>query len=72
MSDELGGPPDKPLPREPSAHIDTSISSPNANSTLVTNNLHEKSDDGVAVPHETTNDGENSLQTFSSPSNPDM
>ncbi|XP_076679388.1 tyrosine-protein phosphatase non-receptor type 2-like isoform X1 [Andrena cerasifolii] len=71
-NDELGGPPDKPLPREPSAHIDTSISSPNANSTVVTNNSHEKSGDGVTVPRETTNDGENSLQTFSSPSNPDM
>ncbi|XP_043248342.1 tyrosine-protein phosphatase non-receptor type 1 isoform X1 [Colletes gigas] len=70
-NDELGGPPDKPLPREPSAPTETSTSPPPANSTKITNNLHEKSSDGVAVPNETTSDGENSLQTVSPPSSPD-
>ncbi|XP_029055536.2 tyrosine-protein phosphatase non-receptor type 1 isoform X3 [Osmia bicornis bicornis] len=70
-NDELGGPPDKPLPREPSAPTETSTSSPVANSTIITNNLHEKNSDGVVVPNENTSDGENSLQTISPPSSPD-
>ncbi|XP_076242447.1 tyrosine-protein phosphatase non-receptor type 2-like isoform X2 [Calliopsis andreniformis] len=68
-NDELGGPPNKPLPREPSIHTDST--SPNANSTLITNNSHDKSSDSVTVPNDTTSDGENSLQTFSPPSSPD-
>lgn len=72
MLDELGGPPNKPLPREPSVHTDTSVTSPNANSALITNNSHEKSTDGVTVPNESTSDGENSVQTYSPPSSPDV
>lgn len=71
MLDELGGPPDKPLPREPSVHTETSTNPPPVNSTIITNNLHEKSSDGVTVPNEITSDGENSLQTISPPSSPD-
>ncbi|XP_076171406.1 tyrosine-protein phosphatase non-receptor type 2-like isoform X1 [Ptiloglossa arizonensis] len=70
-NDELGGPPDKPLPREPSVHTETSTNPPPVNSTIITNNLHEKSSDGVTVPNEITSDGENSLQTISPPSSPD-
>ncbi|XP_078040684.1 tyrosine-protein phosphatase non-receptor type 2-like isoform X2 [Augochlora pura] len=50
-NDELGGPPDKPLPSEPPIQTETSA---------------------VSMPNETTSDGENSLQTSSPPSSPDM
>ncbi|XP_076385734.1 tyrosine-protein phosphatase non-receptor type 2 isoform X2 [Megachile rotundata] len=70
-NDELGGPPDKPLPREPLVPTETTTTSPIVNSTVITNNLHEKNSDGVVVPNENTSDGENSLQTISPPSSPD-
>lgn len=72
MIDEIGGPPDKPLPREPPPQTETSTSSSPANSTAVANNLHENSSDSISVPNEITSDGENSLQTCSPPSSPDV
>ncbi|CAK9797590.1 Tyrosine-protein phosphatase non-receptor type 1 [Anthophora quadrimaculata] len=73
-NDEVSGPPDKPLPREPSVPTETSTTSlqTGANSTVITNNLHERNSDGVVVPNENTSDGENSLQTISPPSSPDV
>lgn len=75
ISDELTGPPDKPLPREPSIQTETSITSnlqTGVNSTVITNNVHEQNSDGVVVPNDNTSDGENSIQTISPPSSPDM
>ncbi|KAG9434581.1 tyrosine-protein phosphatase non-receptor type 61F [Apis mellifera carnica] len=74
-NDELTGPPDKPLPREPSIQTETSITSnlqTGVNSTVITNNVHEQNSDGVVVPNDNTSDGENSIQTISPPSSPDM
>ncbi|KOC63138.1 Tyrosine-protein phosphatase non-receptor type 1 [Habropoda laboriosa] len=73
-NEEVSGPPDKPLPREPSVSTETSTTSPQtgANSTVITNNLHERNSDGVVVPNDNTSDGENSLQTISPPSSPDV
>ncbi|XP_076649662.1 tyrosine-protein phosphatase non-receptor type 2 isoform X2 [Halictus rubicundus] len=70
-NDELGGPPDKPLPSEPPIQTETSTTVSSANSTVITNNVHENNSDGVAVPNETTSDGENSLQTSSPSFSPD-
>ncbi|CAL7935819.1 unnamed protein product [Xylocopa violacea] len=73
-NDELSGPPDKPLPREPLVHREALTTNPQsgANSTLITNNLHEQNSDGVLVPNDNVSDGENSLQTISPPSSPDV
>ncbi|KAG6800427.1 tyrosine-protein phosphatase non-receptor type 61F [Apis mellifera caucasica] len=74
-NDELTGPPDKPLPREPSIQTETSITSnlqTGVNSTVITNNVHEQNSDGVVVPNDNASDGENSIQTISPPSSPDM
>lgn len=74
-NDELTGPPDKPLPREPSIQTETSITSSlqtGVNSTVITNNVHEQNSDSVVVPNDNASDGENSIQTISPPSSPDM
>lgn len=74
ISDELSGPPDKPLPREPPVHTETSTTTPQtgANSTVITNSVHETNSHGVVVSDENTSDGENSIQTNSPPSSPDV
>ena len=67
---DINGPPDKPLPREPSSRLDATASSPQANSTSLSNNVH-KNAEGVFVPGESASDGENSFQTVSPPSSPE-
>ncbi|XP_043286116.1 tyrosine-protein phosphatase non-receptor type 2 isoform X2 [Venturia canescens] len=66
-----GGPPDKPLPREPPTNSEPTTSPPPSNSRSIPNNLHEQGDDSVAVPSESSGDGDNSFQTISPPSSPD-
>lgn len=62
------------MPREPSIQTETSIASntTGANSTVIINNVHEQNSDGVVVPNDNVSDGENSIQTISPPSSPDM
>ncbi|KAG7189823.1 hypothetical protein KM043_017483 [Ampulex compressa] len=70
-NDELAGPPDKPLPREPLICTDTCSSPPSINSMCTTNNLHEQNSDSATLPNDSTSDGENTFQTSSPPSSPD-
>ncbi|KAL6267830.1 hypothetical protein P5V15_000902 [Pogonomyrmex californicus] len=68
-NDELGGPPDKPLPSEPPNHVELST---DMKSTSVTNCIGEQNADDVAVPDEAlSDDAENSSLTNNSPSNSD-
>lgn len=62
------------MPREPSIQTETSIASntTGANSTVIINNVYEQNSDGVVVPNDNVSDGENSIQTISPPSSPDM
>lgn len=70
ITEELGGPPDKPLPSEPPNHVDLST---DANlSTSITNCVGEQNaDDGVVLDESLSDDAENSILTNNSPSNSD-
>ncbi|XP_014608533.1 PREDICTED: tyrosine-protein phosphatase non-receptor type 2 isoform X3 [Polistes canadensis] len=70
-NDELGGPPDKPLPREPSTCTQPSTSPPPTNSTSITNKIHEQNSDGAVSSADIVNDSENSFHANSPPSSPD-
>lgn len=71
IADELGGPPDKPLPREPSICTQPSTSPPPTNSTSIANKLHEQNSDGAVSSADIVNDSESSFHTVSPPSSPD-
>ncbi|XP_015607014.1 tyrosine-protein phosphatase non-receptor type 2 isoform X2 [Cephus cinctus] len=68
--EDISGPPDKPLPREPPTYTEPSTSPPE-NSTSIQNSLQEQNSDAAALPGEATSDGENSFKTISPPSSPD-
>ncbi|KAL0115691.1 hypothetical protein PUN28_010907 [Cardiocondyla obscurior] len=69
-NDDVGGPPDKPLPCEPPNHADLST---NTNlSTSTTNCIAEQNlDDGMVLDEALSDDAENSIIKNNSPSNSD-
>lgn len=70
--DQLNGPPDKPLPREPPTSIEPCTSPPSTDSTSIANNLYDEDSDGAAVSDEIISDNvEKDLQMDNSPSNID-
>lgn len=69
ITDELSGPPDKPLPSEPPNHVELS---PDARSTSITNCVGEQNaDDGIVLDETLSDDAENSFLTNNSSSNSD-
>jgi len=70
ITDELGGPPDKPLPSEPPNHIE--LSTDTNLSTSIINCVGEQNvDDGVVLDESVSDDAENSVLINNSPSNLD-
>lgn len=67
LTGDINGPPNKPLPSEPPSHSDLISNSSQANSTFLSNNVHENNED---VAQSGESGGENSCQT-SPPSSPD-
>ncbi|XP_011881025.1 PREDICTED: tyrosine-protein phosphatase non-receptor type 1 isoform X2 [Vollenhovia emeryi] len=67
-NEELGGPPDKPLPSEPPNHVELS-----ADTILSTANCvgEQNLDDGTVLDETLSDDAENSIITNNSPSNSD-
>lgn len=70
ITEELGGPPDKPLPSEPPNHVELST---DVNlSTSVTNCVGEQNADDSVIPDKgLSDDAEKSIRTNNSPSNSD-
>ncbi|XP_011881026.1 PREDICTED: tyrosine-protein phosphatase non-receptor type 1 isoform X3 [Vollenhovia emeryi] len=68
ITEELGGPPDKPLPSEPPNHVELS-----ADTILSTANCvgEQNLDDGTVLDETLSDDAENSIITNNSPSNSD-
>lgn len=70
ITDEIGGPPDKPLPCEPPNHVELST---DTNLSTSTNCVGEQNvDDGMVLDETLSDDTENSVISKNSPSNSDV
>ncbi|XP_018374894.1 PREDICTED: tyrosine-protein phosphatase non-receptor type 1 isoform X2 [Trachymyrmex cornetzi] len=68
-TDEVSGPPDKPLPSEPPNHVE--LSDTNLSTSISNYVCEQHADDGVVLDESLSNDAENSILTNNSPSNSD-
>lgn len=72
ITDELSGPPDKPLPSEPPNHVELSPDARSGFATSITNCVGEQNaDDGIVLDETLSDDAENSFLTNNSSSNSD-